>query len=390
WHFLPEDRVGTTLSAHGYEEVVLEDVVPGVDWIWMEDAQGHPRFDFAVDPGVALDSLRLQVEGGALRVGADGAVSVTSSVGETRCSAPVAIDGGEVCCDARWVNLGDGKLGLEAPSWTGERPLRIDPSIVYSTFIGALSVDIVEAVQATPSGANLLAGRTFSTSFPTTPGVVDPVPMQSEADVFVLRLSVDGSNLEYSTFLGQPEPIEFEKENVLLATVGEDPVIVHRGSSSQPATPGAFSPVYPNTSPDVFVVRLNASATEFRYVANFGGSDFDYPEAVSVTSGGAVRVAGSGFENDYDPTFVVTGDPGPTFYADNPAFVFELSADGSSLNALVEIGGGGGEALASALLTLPNGDLIVGGFISLNAFTVTSDAFQPHSASPLTGFPELD
>ncbi|MEO0650772.1 MAG: hypothetical protein AAFZ65_08840, partial [Planctomycetota bacterium] len=31
WHFLPEDRVGPTLSAQGYERVVLEDVVPGVD-----------------------------------------------------------------------------------------------------------------------------------------------------------------------------------------------------------------------------------------------------------------------------------------------------------------------------------------------------------------------
>ncbi|MEO0854431.1 MAG: hypothetical protein AAFY15_13140, partial [Cyanobacteria bacterium J06648_11] len=323
-------------------------------------------------------------------MGTDGAVRVTSSVGETRCSAPIAFDGGEVCCDARWVDLGDGELGLEAPSWTGERPLRIDPSIVYSTFIGALSVDIVEAVQVTPSGATLLAGRTFSTNFPTTPAVVDPEPMQSEADVFVLRLSGDGSSLEYSTFLGQPEPIEFEKENVLLAAVGEDPVIVHRGSSSQPATPGAFSSDHPNSSADVFVVRLDASATEFEYVANFGGSDFDYPESVCVAPGGAVRVGGFGLENDYDPTFVVTGDPGQTLFADQPAFLFELSEDGSSLNALIEVGGGGGTASVSALLTLPDGDLLVGGWISLNAFTVTPDAFQAVSASPVGGPAERD
>ena len=46
-----------------------------------------------------------------------------------------------------------------------------------------------------------VAGRTYSSNFPTTPSAYN-TSLNGAEDAFVARLSADGSTLIYSTFLG--------------------------------------------------------------------------------------------------------------------------------------------------------------------------------------------
>ena len=54
------------------------------------------------------------------------------------------------------------------------------------------------------SGEIIVVGGTVSSDFPTTLGAYDTTH-NGKMDAFALRLSADGSTLEYSTFLGGDE-----------------------------------------------------------------------------------------------------------------------------------------------------------------------------------------
>jgi VCBS repeat-containing protein len=84
---------------------------------------------------------------------------------------------------------------------------KIDPtltgtsSVIYSTYIGSTGFDYVIGLDVDDDGNAYLAGFTGSSSFPTTVDGNDRV-MTGANDGFFARLSADGSNLDYSTFIG--------------------------------------------------------------------------------------------------------------------------------------------------------------------------------------------
>src|SRR5204863_5453490 len=79
-------------------------------------------------------------------------------------------------------------------------PLTIDPTLTYSTYLGASTDDPGYKIALDPAGNIYVAGYTNSVDFPT----VNPIqPVKSAGyDAFVAKLSPDGSRLIYSTYLG--------------------------------------------------------------------------------------------------------------------------------------------------------------------------------------------
>jgi hypothetical protein len=80
-------------------------------------------------------------------------------------------------------------------------------SLVYSTFIGGEGIDRGEIpeqefdVEVDAAGVAYLVGTTLSSDFPTTPGA-DDTTLAGVRDPVIVRLSADGSQLLYSSFLG--------------------------------------------------------------------------------------------------------------------------------------------------------------------------------------------
>jgi Beta-propeller repeat len=96
-------------------------------------------------------------------------------------------------CDPAFVTKIDGKTG----------------AIIYSTLLGGGSGaneglgygDAGNGIAIDSSGNAYIAGATFSTNFPTTPGVLFPSCTSAGPVPFVTKLSADGSSLVYSTYL---------------------------------------------------------------------------------------------------------------------------------------------------------------------------------------------
>ena len=73
--------------------------------------------------------------------------------------------------------------------------------LLWSTFIGGSDNDWIYDVEITQSGDIVLAGMTFSSNFPTTPGAYDPT-FGGYCEGVLVKMEADGTDLIYSTFLG--------------------------------------------------------------------------------------------------------------------------------------------------------------------------------------------
>ena len=72
---------------------------------------------------------------------------------------------------------------------------------LYSTYHGGAVEDVVEAIAVDGQGSAYLTGWTSSTDLPTTPGAFDASANGGD-DAFVAKLSPDGGQMLYSTYLG--------------------------------------------------------------------------------------------------------------------------------------------------------------------------------------------
>ncbi|MDX1438117.1 MAG: hypothetical protein R3335_15000, partial [Anaerolineales bacterium] len=116
--------------------------------------------------------------------------------------------------------------------------LKLDPAggLVYSTYLGAGELDLANAVQVDGGGAVVLAGGTFSPFFPVTSNAGDP-SINGLRDIFVSKLSPDGSELVYSTFLGGGS--QEQAEDIALGSSGSVFLTGWTNSADFPATSGS-------------------------------------------------------------------------------------------------------------------------------------------------------
>src|SRR6185369_3429713 len=86
---------------------------------------------------------------------------------------------------------------------------RLDPSgstLSYSTFLGGEDTDFASDIALLPSGAVLVAGTTYSSTFPTTRGALSRT-LGGSADAFLTKLRPGSSELAYSSFLGGTDSV---------------------------------------------------------------------------------------------------------------------------------------------------------------------------------------
>lgn len=75
-------------------------------------------------------------------------------------------------------------------------------SVLYSTYLGSSGDEGVYSVAVTTTDDIYVCGGTTSTDFPITPGAYQTAYGGGPADGFIARLSLDGSALSHSTYIG--------------------------------------------------------------------------------------------------------------------------------------------------------------------------------------------
>jgi uncharacterized repeat protein (TIGR01451 family) len=137
-------------------------------------------------------------------------------------------------------------------------------SLVYSTFLGGTGNDSAVGIAVDSNGAAYVAGSSQSAAFPTTPGALKTVP-SGNSDMFLARVSVDGSALSYSTLLGS-SGLE-NAVGLALDGIGGAYMLGVTDSLIYPTTAGAYQTSSPKGSSQSFLLSAVISKIDFNVSA---------------------------------------------------------------------------------------------------------------------------
>jgi hypothetical protein len=145
----------------------------------------------------------------------------------------------------------------------------------------------VGAIAVNAQGSVYLTGGTLETTFPGNPPGAYTSNNSGGDESFVAKLKVDGSALEWATFL----PEEGGINAIALAPNGTVYIAGQTFSSNLPATSGAVQTAYGGAG-DGFLASLSADGMQFGFATYLGGSRIDAITSLTVTSDGNLVVAG--------------------------------------------------------------------------------------------------
>lgn len=271
---------------------------------------------------------------------------------------------------------------------------RLDPvqsgtdQLLWSTFLGgslqegdatefAEELDKMD-IALDALGQVTLSGGTFSQDFPTTVGAYDTTSNGGN-DGFISRLSADGADLLWSTYLGGSSG---QEPGIALA-VDESGVVTVAGytwSLNFPITPGSYDTVHSPESNDGFVARLDPSQVglaQLVYSTFVGGDDFDPVFGLALDSSGVVTAVGYTASDNFPTTpgaFDTTYNGGPCC----DAYVVRLRLDGNGDEDLVygTYLGASDDDWAYSLALINANDVYVTGGTTSAGFPDTAGAYD--------------
>ncbi len=283
-----------------FRSLIYRNLYPHID-LHIIQADGVIKHEFHVRPGGNPEHIALRYGGVEdLRLDEQGRLELHTASRILLEDAPVSyqlINGNNCPVDSGYVIRPDGNAAYVLGPYREDAELVIDPSLLYSTFLGGSQVDFGRGVVVDLGLNAYVVGYTQSTNFPKTPGAYDKVKNNTEA--FIVKLDPTGSTLLYATYFGGSE--RDWGESIAFSWGDESVVIVgDTNSDDLPTTPGAFDRTLDGKS-DLFVAKFDPSG-HLTFSTYFGGSSADGKGKVAADGSGNVFLAGLTNSQDLDIT----------------------------------------------------------------------------------------
>ena len=208
-----------------------------------------------------------------------------TTIGQAECAGPAS--GAAVACSDAFV----AKISPDGAS------------IIFATFLGGSANDSGLAIAVDQTGSAVVAGQTFSSDFPVTPGSFQPA-YGGEGDGFMARLDPTGRTLVYATFIGGSS--QDSATGVVLDGNQNAYLTGSTESSDFPVTPGAFQPSYGGDG-DGFFLKLNPLGQAV-FSSYLGGPTADSIGGIAIGAGNRFYLAIEDFNDIIRDTFVLQLD----------------------------------------------------------------------------------
>jgi uncharacterized protein (TIGR03437 family) len=437
-YFLGSSPAQWRANVQPYGKLEVDNLYPGIDLIYY-GSDGRLEYDLAVRPGASPASIRLKYSGtNQIKLQSDGSVVASLAHGQLVQHKPAIyqiVDGRRTSVDGRFV-LRRGELGLEVGSYDRSRTLIIDPVVIYSTYLGGSGVDNVlsltvdregyvyaigqttspdfpgagrapsgaedfyvtklsldgrtvvfttvvggsgtetpRGIAVDSSGSAYVSGRTASSDFPTTEGVMQRVYGGGDFDAFITRLRPDGS-LFFSTLLGgsgldQAWGIAVDSGGFAYTTGRTNSGNFPLARPLQSSLAGDF---------DAFVTKISPDGASLVYSTYLGRSQYDNGNGIAVDSAGSAFVQGHTNSLDFPitPGAAQSRHGGVEVLASGALgdfFVTKLAPEGDRMAYSTFLGGSRGEA-DGGIAVDRDGNAYVAGTTRSPDFPTTANAFQ--------------
>jgi hypothetical protein len=169
--------------------------------------------------------------------------------------------------------------------------------LIFSTFIGGSSADLLRDFALGPGNDVFVAGQTTSNDFPVTAGAYD-ITVDGFSG-FVASLDSGGGFLHYATFFGgagQEDVWGLAVDSSAIAYVGGN-----TDASDFPVTPNAFDTSY-NGGTDAYLSKFSADGSALMCSTFFGGAAADRLWSVAVDAYGYAYGSGDTYSTDLPTT----------------------------------------------------------------------------------------
>ena len=332
-----------------YREVVYRDAWPGIDAA-VGVGPGRMKYEFRVQPGADPSRIQLRYEGAdGLRLGDEGELRIDIGGSQLLDEPPHTfqqIGGRTVNVSSSYVLASDGRIGFAIGDYDRTRPLIIDPTLVYASYLGSSGWDEGRGVAVDSAGSTYVTGFSQWVDFPVTPGAYQTFlggqdTNSPKRDAFVTKVDASGA-LVYSTYFGGTH--HDEANGIAVDGAGNAYITGMTTSEDFPVTPGAFQTTRGSSISDAFIVKLGPTGSTLGYSTLFGGVGPDVGVGIAVDPGGRAFVAGRtrpGAVNNLPGTS--TGFQ--TAYAGGfeDGFLIRMSPDGAAVEYGTYLGGSGGD-----------------------------------------------
>jgi uncharacterized repeat protein (TIGR01451 family) len=371
-YFIGNDPAKWHTGVPAFSAVRYEAVYPGIGLTYY-GKQRQLEYDFSVAPGADPRAIRLAFAPDTRpRINAAGDLVLRVAGGEVRERKPTIYqetDGRRQPVTGRFVLLDKQTVGFRVGPYDRGKELIIDPTLVYSTYLGGSGDDLGSSIAVDSNNNIYLAGTTSSTNFPLQGAAFGN--NAGLADIFVTKIDATGANILYSSYIGGSG--QDRADGLAIDPAGNAYVVgrVDSSSTNFPTTSGSFGANYRGGDFDGVVFKLNAQGNSLVYSGYLGGEENDSSEGVVVDGAGNAYVTGGTKSTGFPTT--VNAYQG-TRAGDTDAYLTKINSTGSGLLYSTYLGGSGTDR-GSGVAIDQNGNAYLAGFTSASDFP-TESAFQ--------------
>ncbi|MFN2578127.1 MAG: CHRD domain-containing protein [Pyrinomonadaceae bacterium] len=380
-YFVGNDPAKWHAHVRTFEKVTYENIYAGIDLTFYGN-QNEFEYDFVVKPGADPGAIRLGIQGARPRVSAAGDLILKGGGDELIQRKPIIyqdINGERRLIHGHYSLSRKREVSIAISEYDRSKPLVIDPTLVYSSYLGGGGDDSGSSIAIDGSGNVYVAGTTASTNFPTR-GAAFP-NNKALSDIFVTKLDAAGANIIYSTYIGGSG---LDRADGIAVDANGNAYVVGRVGDTSidfPTTAGALGTTYRGGDFDGFLFKLNPQGNALVYSTFIGGEDNDSTEGVAVDATGNAYVTGGTRSSG----FPVTPSAFQSFRAgDTDAYLMKLNAAGSGVLYSTLLGGSGTDR-GSDVVVDATGNAYVAGYAASPDFP-TQNAFQVFSGGSFDAF----
>lgn len=235
------------------------------------------------------------------------------------------------------------------------------------------------SIRVAPDQTVYVAGSTQSSDFPVTAGAAQPTH-GGQNDVFLTRISDDGSELLFSTYLGGSDD-EFSETHILaLDSSGRAHIACATNSDDVITTAGVLQPVL--GGPGAFDILLAKYDHDGQLLAcsYLGGTNSDFPEGISINQQGDFLVGGGTVSDDFP---ISSNAFQKQMNGADEGFVVQVSGTLDTLRYASYFGGSSDDAVR-AFGVQNDGTLAISGQTLSQDLPTTNNALQTNHNNPRT------
>lgn len=263
-------------NCKNFQAVTLKEVYPNID-VRYYTYNGTLKYDILVKPGGDPRKIALKYDGTDKMQVKNKELVVSTTVGERRESYPYTYQtslAGKREVNCKYVVEGN-VLRFDVKNYDPNSLLVIDPSLVFCSFSGSSANNWGFTATYGPDGSFYGGGIVFGNGFPTQTGAFQTTFQGGQGlegvDIGIIKLSPDGSNRIYATYIGgsgneQPHSLVVDPQGNLV-------VAGRTNSANYPVT--GTGQIGSGGGYDIVVTKLNASGTALIGSKKIGGSNDD-------------------------------------------------------------------------------------------------------------------